>query len=112
MKKIGNELPDNLYISRFYSGLKEENAIKIIEKDPETLDQMFEFAKNLDRAQKFKRKSNITPTKPTTITNYDNPFLKGYKNPSKEIDQIDELTRQMKDMRINLFDLLECEKCK
>src|ERR1043166_3840765 len=112
MKKIGKEVPDNLYMSKFYSGLKEENATKIIEKDPETLEQMFEYAKNLDRAQKFKRKSNITSTKPTITTNYDNPFLKGYKNPSKEIDPIDELTRQMKDMRINLFDLLECEKCK
>src|ERR1043166_3637856 len=87
MKKIGDELPDNLYMSRFYSGLKEENATKIIEKDPETLNEMFEYAKNLDRAQKFKRKSHVTPIKPTTI-NYENPFLKGYRNPSKEIDPI------------------------
>ena len=104
--EIDGGIPDGLTFQRYLSGLRSEIAEKLVEYDVQELEEMVNRAKNIERGKKYNKEKAIN-----------NPFLKGYKKPTKEDDQIAELTEKMRKLELNLAQRntkkseVKCFKC-
>ena len=108
LKKVemDGRIPEGLTFQRYLSGLRNEIAERLVEHDIQDLDEMINRAKNIERGKKYNKEKVIN-----------NPFLKGYKKPTKEDDQIAELTEKMRKLELNLAQRntkrseVKCFKC-
>src|SRR6266498_1139557 len=114
LKKVQLEgaMPEGLIVQKYLAGLKSEIAGRIVEQNVETLDEMIENAKHIERGKRY-NKNKV----------FNNPFLRGYREQevkreeNNEDDSIAELTKRMKKLEIKLAEgklkksEVKCFKC-
>ena len=114
LKKVQLEgaMPEGLIVQKYLAGLKSEIAGRIVEQNVETLDEMIENAKHIERGKRY-NKNKV----------FNNPFLRGYREQevkreeNNEDDSIAELTKRMKKLEIKLAEgklkksEIKCFKC-